>query len=431
MNKEGIWSDGKLIDKDVAGFCIYELDKSIHIIYSTLNGELKYCTFLDQHWMGKVIYELGNMHMEINDINVVKTDHLIHIFCLLVDKESNDLGIILHCIWNGKETNVINQQNIILLMNINEYYLVNSDENNNIDLLFISDEGNEISVNHCSYSNSEWSPAERLYGILGNEFEFSMIKDQSGMHILNKFADESSYRLEHVLMKCDGEFANSTIHSSEHELTEISLLKNNDKIYGCWLNENKVYASVLSESSWSLPVCINEGSEEKAIKCYLCTVNDKDFYMDKEVYAEEFNFNLIFPYKYNMNKQEKISSNENNVPQNNEEQLCELIQEEECTADDDNKHLTEELSRLQSDNIILMQTIMSLNMQLQNQKNVQMELESIYKRLENENIYKEEISEQMETFKKDIKFLSSKMDKIIEDNIKLNKALEFGKNFIL
>ncbi|WP_313346453.1 hypothetical protein [Sedimentibacter sp.] len=431
MNKEGKWLKEKRIDKDVIGLYIYTFDKSIHIIYSTLNAELKYCTFLDEQWMGKVIYKLDNKYVEIKDIKVIKSGQEIHIFCLLIDNSSNDHGIILHCIWNGTETNIIKQQDIILFLGLNEYYLVYLDENSNIDLLFISDEGNEISINLSSYKNNKWSSAKRLYGILGDEFEFNIVKDQFGIHILNKFRDESSYYLEHVLMKNNGEFLNSTICDSNNELTETILVKIKDKIYSFWLDGNKIYASVLNEFVWSTPFCLKENSKDEIIKCNFCTASEKE-YIDREVYVEKSNFNLIFPGKLVIGEEEKLKSDENDVKQEKKEYNHEFILEEDLINNDhNNKYLMAKLSRIQSDNTILMQTIASLNSQSQNQENIQSEFDLIYKRLEDEKAYIEEIIGRLKRFKEEIEFLNNKVDKLTEDNVKLNRALEFGKNFLL
>lgn len=426
-NKEGKWNKEKLIDKDVTGFFIYNNEETIQIIYSNFKGELKYCTYSNNQWMGKIIYIIDQQNVEIKDIKVIKSGQKINIFCLLIDYNSNDHGIILHCIWDGTETNVVNQQDIILYEDINEYYLVYLDENRNIDLVFVSDEGNEISLNYSSCKNNKWTDAKRLYGILGDTYEFNIIKDQTGIHILNKYRDDSICNLEHVLFKNNGEFINSSIIESHNEITETILVKIKDKIYSFWLDENKIYSSVFDEFTWSKPVCLNDANNEEILKCKFCAAKEKQYYIDREVYEE--NFNLIFPSKLVLGEEENLNTNKEKLIDDNDQEL--IFEDKPKNKQNNNDNLMSEITRIQSEKTILMQTISSLNLQLQYQERILSELDVIYKRLENEKGYREDMMEKFKKLEEEIKILDSKVDKLNEDNIKLNKALEFGKNFIL
>ncbi|NRU00376.1 hypothetical protein DFR89_005625 [Clostridium beijerinckii] len=54
MYEEGKWTKENLINNEVLGFAVYvEGDERIHIVYSNIKGELKYCTMKDKHWVGK------------------------------------------------------------------------------------------------------------------------------------------------------------------------------------------------------------------------------------------------------------------------------------------------------------------------------------------------------------------------------------------
>lgn len=458
MDSEGICTKEKLVVKDVTGLYIYTNGDGIHIIYSDLNSEIKYCTFLEQQWMGKTLYKFNADEIETKDIKVVKLGGKIHIFCVLKHIISNDHGIIMHCIWDGNEINIVKQQDVILPMGFNEYYLVYLDEKTNIDLLFISDEGNEISLNLCSYKDNKWESAKRLYGISGDEFEFSIISDRLGIHLLNKYKKDSDYYLEHVLVKSNGEFLNITIYESIKQIIEIILVKVYNKIYCYWLDDNKIYYSAFDELLWSAPKCINDTESDKIMKYNFCTEKKGDFNIDREVYGvEESNFRLILPSKF--------VNNEIETDKNKEHKQEALIEGQINNSIHQIEHLNTELSRIKTDNSILMQTIETLNLELQNQqkklllydekdsfdvdfKKMQIELDQIYKQLEEEKGYKQEVIERLKSLEeelgykqevieklkgleKELNFIKIETQKLIEDNIKLNKALEIGKNFIL
>ena len=170
MYGDGKWTKESLIDKDVLGFAVYvEEDETIHIVYSNIKGDLKYCTMNDKQWVGKILYKMQIDDFEIQNLKIEIIGDKMHIFYLLIGNDGSDHGVLMHCIWNGKETRISTLQDIILLPNLREYYLINVNENNNIDVFFINDEGDEISLNYCRFENLTWAPAKRLYGIQGDD----------------------------------------------------------------------------------------------------------------------------------------------------------------------------------------------------------------------------------------------------------------------
>jgi hypothetical protein len=260
------------------------------------------------------------------------------------------------------------------------------------------------------------------------------------------------------LVKSNGEFLNITIYESIKQIIEIILVKVYNKIYCYWLDDNKIYYSAFDELLWSAPKCINDTESDKIMKYNFCTEKKGDFNIDREVYGvEESNFRLILPSKF--------VNNEIETDKNKEHKQEALIEGQINNSIHQIEHLNTELSRIKTDNSILMQTIETLNLELQNQqkklllydekdsfdvdfKKMQIELDQIYKQLEEEKGYKQEVIERLKSLEeelgykqevieklkgleKELNFIKIETQKLIEDNIKLNKALEIGKNFIL
>lgn len=419
MYKEGKWTKEKIIDKGIIGFYVYTDENGIHIIYSNTKAELKYCTFIDQQWMGKTLYKIDNEEVEIHNLKINIIDKVIHIFYLLIDKDSNDHGILMHCTWNGKETKVIKLQDLILVHGLSEYYLIYLDENSNIELLFLSDEGNEISLNYCSYENKKWTPAIRLYGVSGDDFEFKMIKDKYGMHVLNKCREDSVYYLEHVSIKKSGDFYKSSVYESINELVEPLLFKIRNKIYSCWLEENKIYSSVFNGKVWSSPTCLKEYNGNEIKKYNYCISFDKENYNDEgEVYGiGKLDFSLIIPSLLVAKSKEQLKLNQTSENQDkiNQENMG---QEELHRKYSNIKRLESELSRVKSENSVLEQTVASLNMRLQKNQTMQGEYEEQISKILH---YKQKADENYTIFME----LQQKMQNELAD---INKKLEEEKN---
>ncbi|KAF5045777.1 hypothetical protein DSECCO2_477760 [anaerobic digester metagenome] len=361
MNKDGKWTEEKLIDQDVLGYCIYAANDEVHIIYCNTNAELKYCTFIEKQWMGKTLYKLDNKKVEINDLNVILTNEGVHIFYLLRDKKSNGHGILMHCKWNGVETNVSKLQDVIIASDLNEHYIVYLDEKNNIEILFFSDEGNEVSLNRCSYKNRRWTEAIRLYGISGHNIEIKILKDQYDLHIVNKCQENTMHYLVHVFIKKNGDIYKSSIHESNNILSEVILLKEDNIIYSYWIEDNKVYSSIFRGKDWSNPICIVEDSAQDIKKYNFIELNND---IIKEVYwIGEEDLNLIVLGKKIQNANELLNTNEVKEIQEN------LMKEEIFKKDDEIKRGSL-IKSLKSENKSMKETIETLRSQLQSKQNI-------------------------------------------------------------
>jgi len=369
MYEEGKWTKEILIEKNVLGFSFYaEEDGKIHMIYSNTKGEIKYCTFKDKQWMGKTIYKMESKGFEIHNLKVYIISNEMHIFYLLIENNGRDHGMLMHCIWNGKETRTTKLQDIILVSNITENYIVKLDNKSDIDVLFITDEGDEISLNYCCYQNDRWTTVKRLYGIQGDNIGFDMLMKQQDMHILNKYKEGSIYYLNHVHVEMSGNTQVYKVRESIMKLTEPLLFKVNSKLYSCWLEENKIFYSEFDGKSWSSPICYNRDNEQKVERYHFYTAYDKETsIVEREVYGtSELDLDLLFPSQFVI-EERKILKSEVNLVEENQGDVNQIyvLQKEQAL-----QNIKLELSKVKSENKDLEQTIASLSMQLKTKQNV-------------------------------------------------------------
>ena len=454
MYKEGKWTKEKIVDKDVLSFSFYKDEgRDIHIVYSNTNAEIKYCTLKDDQWMGRTLYKMKKDMSEIYNLKVYISGQKMHIFYLIIESDGRDHGVLMHLIWNGKETSISKLRDIILTSNVKENYLVKIDRNGIIHMFFITDEGNEISLNYCSYQGHKWTSVRRLYGISGEDIGFEMIKDQQGMQILNKFTENSIYYLDHVIVKTSGNVEELRVHESINELSEPILFKVNNKLYSCWLEENKIYYAFFDGESWSGKTCFNMGNENNVKKYHFCNALDKENNIrDKDVYGTgKLDFNLIIPSQFAIDANSILKSEIDQVDEN---------QVDENEKKDPLQMLKIELSHAKADNLNLEKTIASLNMQLDNKKKIledyekqvmktihqkqkadenydvfmelqqklQSELESLKAQLIEEKNCNINVENKLKELGEENIIIRNQVEILTEENIKLSRELEMEKN---
>lgn len=403
MYREGKWTKENLIDKEVIGFAVYvDDDETIHIVYSNIKGELRYCTVKEEQWVGKTLYQMESDEFQIQNLRVEIIGEEMHIFYLLIANDGSDHGILMHCIWNGKETKVSTMQDIILAPDLKEHYEIYVNKKGNIDMFFITDEGDEIALNYCSFEKHRWSTIKRLYGIQGDDISFKVLRDQQDIHILNKSREDSIYFLDHVCMDMNGDIQEFRIHESTTKLDEPILFIQSNKLYSCWLEQGRILYSGFDGEEWGSAVHFDM-SDEHIVGRYNCFI-----YCDKEssiksaeVYGtNELDLCLFIPDQFVINIKEdtlKYDINQTNLV---------AFQEEETF-----QSLKLELSRTKLENKNLENKITSLNMQLQKKQKFMEEYEDRIARLleqkrkadENYNIFLElqqNIQKELEITKK-------------------------------
>jgi len=231
---------------------------------------------------------------------------------------------LMHCIWNGKETKATTLQDIILISNLKEYYSVHVNKKNNIDVFFVTDEGDEISLNCCSFENSKWLPVKRLYGIQGEDIGFEVLMYQQEIHILNKSREDSIYFLDHVCVDIIGNIKGLRVRESRKELSEPLLFIKSNKLCSCWLEQDKIFYSVFDGEKWGSAVYFDRGKESsiKATKIY--GTNGLDLYLFD---PSEFVVNMKDSLKCGLNQSNEATLQEEKSLENFKLELLQVKSE--------------------------------------------------------------------------------------------------------
>ena len=156
----------------------------------------------------------------------------------------------MHCIWDGNKSNNNKLQDIILKPNLKEYYLINLSNNNEIYLFYLSDEGDELSLNYSIYQNRQWLPSNRLYGIQGEEVYFDVELDRKNIHILNRSKENSYYFLDHVIIDSTGRFKYFRVYEGKNNISEPLLINIWNKTYSFWIENNEIFYSIFLGDKW-------------------------------------------------------------------------------------------------------------------------------------------------------------------------------------
>lgn len=369
MYKEGKWTKEILIDTKVIGFAIYIDDnEGIHLVYSNVKGELRYCTMKNKQWVGKTIYKLDNKDFEIENLKVEIIGSSMHIFYLLVGNDGSDHGILMHCIWNGQETVINRLADIILISTLKEYYSINVNYKGDIYVFFLSDEGDEISLNYCSFESNRWLQSKRLYGIKGEDIGFEVAIDKHDIHILNKSREGSIYSLDHVIVDSIGKLKDFKIYENKNILLDPLLFIESNKLCSCWLEKDKIFYSTFNKDKWESPIYFDRGNNEKLDKynAFICTDN-YSYIKEKKIYGtDNLDMKLYDPSEFLITMKDSLryDRNKSAVSSYPENELVESLKLE--------------LSREKSENDNLMNRISHLNMRLQKNQKFMDEYEQQY-----------------------------------------------------
>lgn len=414
MYDEGKWTKEALIDTKIMGFSVYiDENETIHLIYSNTEGELKYCTMKDKKWVGKVIYQVESKDFEIENLKIEIIGSEMHIFYLLIGNDGSDHGILMHCIWNGQETKINILQDIILISTLKEYYSVNINYKGNLYVFFLSDEGDEISLNYCSFENNIWMPAKRLYGIQGDDIGFEVEFNKQDIHILNKSRENFVYSLDHVSIDSIGNIKDFKVYEGRKNLIEPLLFIESNRISSCWIEENKVFYSVFNGEKWREPTYFDRGNEFELERynAFICTDNDS-YIKEKKLYGtngldlylydpSDFLIKIKDSFKYGKNKEDESSNYENEVIEN----------------------LKVELSQIKSENKNLENKISYLNLRIQkNQKYMEGYEEQIAKVLEQKRKAEENCNvflELQKKIQKEFESTNRELSEEKEDKVKI------------
>jgi len=361
MYSEGKWTKETIIDAEVLGFDVYiSGDETIHVVYSNTKGELKYCTMKDKRWLGKVLYQVESNEFQIQNLKVEIVEEEMHIFYLLVGNDGSDHGVLMHCIWNGKETKTTTIQDIILVPNLKEYYSIHVNKKRNIYAFFITDEGDEVSLNYCDFENNRWSSVRRLYGIQGEDIGFEVLMVQQEIHILNKSREDSIYFLDHVSIDIIGSLKEFRVHESRKELNEPILFTESNKLYSCWLEQGKIFYSAFDGQKWVGQVYFDRGNEltVERYNCFIYIDKDSDTKVRKIYGTRGLDLYLFDPSEFIVNIKDSLESKGSKAKK--------IVSQE----GESSESLKFELSRVNLEKKNLEKKITALNMQLQKIKDL-------------------------------------------------------------
>jgi len=349
MYTEGKWTKENLIDSRVTGFGLFVDDsEGIHLVYSNTKGELRYCTMKENKWVGKVLYKVEDTSYSIESIKIQIIGTKMHIFYALVSDNGSDHGVLMHCIWDGHDTNITKLQDIILKASLKEYYLININNKNEIYLFYLSDEGDQLSLNYSIYQNNYWLPSNRLYGIQGEEIYFDVELDNKNIHILNKSRENSIYTIDHVIIDSRERYKYFNIYEGKNNIVEPLIFKDGNKIYSYWIEENEIYNSVFNGEKWASKVKYDRDNKMKIERCnaYISEVKEGRI-NGKNVYATSGLDIYIYDPKYIVKSENKENDNVNKtINRNLDNEDMEVINSELQRVKKENKDLEDRITHL-------------------------------------------------------------------------------------
>lgn len=362
MYTEGKWTKENLIDSRVTGFGLFIDDsEGIHLVYYNKKGELRYCTMKEKKWVGKILYKVEDDNYSIESIKIKIIGTNMHIFYLLTSDDGSDHGVIMHCIWDGNNTYINKLQDIILKENLQEYYLININNKNEIYLFYLSDEGAEISLNYSIYKQNKWGQVNRLYGIQGEEIFFDININKSNIHVINKSKENSYYFLDHVIIDSTKRFKHFRIYQDKNNIEEPLIIDVSNKIYSLWIENNEIYYSVFLGQKWTSKKKYNRDNNIKIERynAYISEIREESI-EDKKIYATRgldiYLYNPIDLIK-RQNK-EDIDLIENTNKYSFDKEYSDGIEAEFYRIKEENKDLEEKLYHL---NILLQRNQQGIN----------------------------------------------------------------------
>lgn len=416
MYTEGKWTKENLIDSRVTGFGLFVDDsEGIHLVYSNTKGELRYCTMKDKKWVGKILDKIEDTNYSIESIKMKIIGTNMHIFYSLASEDGSDHGILMHCIWDGHKSSTNKLQDIILKSSLKEYYLINVSTNNEIYLFYLSDEGDELSLNYSIYQNRQWLPSNRLYGIQGEEVYFDVDLDRKNIHVLNRSKENSYYFLDHVIIDSTGRFKYFRVYEGKNNISEPLLINISNKTYSFWIENNEIFYSIFIGDKWSQEKKYIRDNNIKIERCnaYISEVKEGSI-KGKSIYATTgLDIYLYNPKDLIISERTEYSNtikNDSRDNYNNED--IEKVKSELYKVKEENKELEDKLYHL---NILLQKNQQGIEKYSQQLARAQ---EQKRKAEENSNIFLElqkKIQGENENLNEEIYSLNTRIDSLIQE----------------
>lgn len=300
MYGQGKWTKESIIDKDVLGFSVYiNEDETIHIVYNNLKYEIKYCTMEDKQWMGRLLLQSDGKNFNIENLEMIILGRDMHVFYIQVDNAGNDHGILNHCIWDGVSVRNTVIEDITLSYDMEKYFSINLNSNNSIDIYFMNDENDEISLSVCRFEKNKWSSVQRLYGIQGKEISFDVINYDENIHIINKSREDSTYYLDYIVINTNNSINQFRIYETDLKVIDAIIVMCNHKVYSCWMEKSEIYYSLFEDQVWTNPKCVSDSkSTLKKCKCFLWDRVENKIKRISAYITDEIDMNIFIPDEF-------------------------------------------------------------------------------------------------------------------------------------
>ena len=430
MYEEEKWTKEKLIDNGVVAYCVYIEDETIHIVYSNIKNELRYCTMKNKQWLGKILYSIDDKFI-VEDLKIKIVMNKMHIFYLIRDNEGSDHGILMHCIWNGEEIVLNTIADIIVPVDSRSYFKIQIKKTNNMEIFFITDEGGGVALKSCNYVNEIWTAAKWLYSVKGESIEFDVLGDYKENHILNRWREENMYFLEYVAIDEKGNKSSFKIHEGENEIVTPMLFLKDNKLYSSWIENNEIFYASFNGDHWNKENNA-ELHENKKVEVYNAIFYLEEYLIQgRKVYVtSEPKFQIIMPSRFVEEDMESCNELEE-VKQNDE--FIRVIKDKE-KLEKEIAFINMQLEKKQGiireyeENNKSILNKKNNNMFLQLQESIQKELDRIKNQLSEEKELSSNLKDQLKENDERNALLQKQVNILSEENKKLSDDVELEKN---
>ncbi|MBX4266230.1 hypothetical protein [Clostridium estertheticum] len=377
MYNEDKWTKEKKIDNEVIDFVVsLDIDNKICIVYSVKLGELKYCVWEVNNWLGKTIYTFENKHYEMSELTVITIHKSINIFFIAKNNINKINCSLIHLCLN-KDDSIFNTIDTMLFQkDIFFHYEVQRLENDNLSLIFIKGEKDEVVLNFIEYRNNKWSNPKRLYGIIGSNVNFYTLLHLDNIIIMNLSKEGPLYLLEHVLIEPDGKMKNYKVHETSYKPTNFCLVEIKGILWAIWSEGENVFVSSFKDK-WSEPFeYYTETTDEFLIYKYL-SLSDKnnDIKCRYVLGTNSFEIKLVLP-TYTNNDHDSDLSKINKVDNKVDKEVV-----LDSTVEKAKNNLQEEILILKKENRDLKKELIDLQIKYQQKLRVIEESEDNFFRL--------------------------------------------------
>ncbi|MFL0194593.1 hypothetical protein ACJDU8_03265 [Clostridium sp. WILCCON 0269] len=447
MHQKQKWTEEKIIDIGIIEFAICIEDGIIHILYVNKKNELKYCTRKEDKWIGEKVYDIKKDNFQVQELKAIILQGKMHVFYLLAAVDGSKRGILKHCVWDGRDIKLYTIQYIILSDKVDRYYEIQLEKKNCIDVFFVSNRGDEVSLSYCMYNQNSWTEAKRLYGIQGDNIMFKVLNTGYAFNIINKSREGSIYSLEHVRIEENVNIRKHEIYKGSVDPVEPIIFYINNKILTCWNEESNILCSEYNFGKWERPAKFN-----KKLKAPIRSYN---FLNMGNIIGTYITYGTEDEDLYILSFEELA---DNKTPKVEEEKS----EDDSIIASDDRsiEEIKDKFRRICYENSLLKEKIDSFSTNMKKKKfivqeyenkinrileekkklkehcnffmevkqNIQGELDETKNELEKQKMFNNNMKNNLNKKEKDNKMLKEEIERLIDENNRLKQELEFERS---